>query len=470
MFFLQTQAGATPAEQKAFIFEKRPLLKELIEKYGTLSLKDFAVTNLKNLPQASQQRQEEFLRSFHKIVASRLGTAKADDVKIQLEHYYGASSADHHGTLNSSLPTSANLMLAAAATELKDPALKNVVVLSCSSVSLNNEDYPRGLLFHSGKNGSYELQKLSILPSNSHSSLVYGFRPYTLEEIVKIEKALREKVRNGDVSTNGAEKVLDVLNEIYKKPEILSAPSLCDQFTQVNYELWQKIFGGEQESKDLIYVELEALVTELLLENHMQSTSLIHRLIFDESQTELLNSLTEAMEKFLRQGNLATHLFWWVDPEKNYRVKLQKKAGQLCTEDGRFSLPFTPAAVAQALREKQLMANLLLIYTVVHLYYGFNCLGGFNQMHYLHAMKDVYNHSKLDTETCLANSTLYNYGLNTLFLEANRPALNLDLLLHGTGKTLAEAQEALGKIMLANAFESNWPIIYDILCKETPTS
>ncbi|MEK9159394.1 MAG: hypothetical protein AAB383_01555 [Patescibacteria group bacterium] len=467
MFFLQTQAGTTSAEQKAFIFEKRPLLKELIEKYGNLSLKDFAIANLKNLPAASPERQEEFLRSFNKIVASRLGTAKADEVAVQLNAYYGASSADHHGTLNSSLPTSANLMLATAAAELNDPVLKNVVVLSCSSVSLNNEDYPRGLLFHSAKNDSYELQKLSILPSNSHSSLVYGFRPYNLEEIVKIEKALREKLRNGEVSTAEADQLFAVLTEIYKKPEILSAPSLCDQFTQINAELWQKIFKNEPQAKSLIYVELETLVTELLLENHLQSASLIHKLIFDPNHATLLDALTAAMEEFLRQGNLATHLFWWVNPEKNTRTKLQRKDGQLCTEDGRFSLPFTPEAVAQALREKALMPNLLLIYTVVHLYYGFNCLGGFNQMHYLHAMKEVYNRAGADAEPCQANSTLYNYGLNTLFLETDRPALNLDLLLHGTGKTLAEAQEALGKITLANAFESNWPIIYTLLCNET---
>lgn len=467
MFFLHSQAGTTSAEQKALIFEKRPLLKELIDKHGHLSLKDFAATNLKNLPSAAPERQEEFLRSFYKIVASRLGAAKAEEVKIQLEYYYGASSADHHGTLNSSLPTSANLMLATAAADLNDPVLKNVVVLSCSSVSLNNEDYPRGLLFHSAKNGSYELQKLSILPSNSHSSLVYGFRPYTLEEIVKIEKALREKLRNGDVSEEEANKIFEILTEVYKKPDILASASLCDQFTQVNHELWQKIFKNEPQAKSLIYVELETLVTELLLENHLQKDSPIHKLIFDSSQAPLLESLTAAMESFLRQGNLATHLFWWVNPEKNYRIKLQKKENTLSTEDGSFTLPFTPEAVAQALREKQLMPNLLLIYTVVHLYYGFNCLGGFNQMHYLHAMKELYNRSGLDTETCKANSTLYNYGLNTLFLEAGRPALNLDLLLHGTGKTLSEAQEGLSQITLADAFESNWPIIYTLLCNET---
>lgn len=467
MFFLQTQAGTTSAEQKALIFQKRPLLKELIDKYGDLSLKDFAVQNLKNLPSASPERQEEFLRSFHKIVASRLGVQKADEVNTQLLSYYGASSADHHGTLNSSLPTSANLMLATAAAKLNDPVLKNVVVLSCSSVSLNNEDYPRGLLFHSDKNGSYELQKLSILPSNSHSSLVYGFRPYNLDEIVKIEKALREKVRNSEVSPEEADKLFAILTEIYKKPEILSAPSLCDQFTQINHELWQKIFQNEPEAKALIYVELETLVTELLLENHLQANSLIHKLIFDPSHVALLESLTEAMENFLRQGNLATHLFWWVNPEKNTRIKLQKKGDTLSTEDGSFTLPFTPEAVAQALRDKALMPNLLLIYTVVHLYYGFNCLGGFNQMHYLDAMKKIYNESKLDSEPCKANSTLYNYGLNTLFLEPERPALNLDLLLHGTGHTLTEAREGLNQITLADAFESNWPIIYTLLCNET---
>lgn len=443
----------------AKIFSKRPFLGEVIEKRGAQSLEDFTAENLKQLPQPSEERKNEFLAVVQGIVTERLGNEVGKAVSAQLNTYFGASSADHHGSINSSLAVSSNLMLAAGSAALKDPLLQFDVVLSCASVSLNNEDYPRGLMFHSSKG---ELQKLSLLPSNAHNCLVYNFRPYTVEEVTKLEGVLREKVREGTVTAAEAEKVGALLSGVYKRPEILSAAGVCEQFTQVNYHLWKQFFQGQGEVKDLIYIELEEVVRRLLVQVHCEQSTALHRFIFEaDLEASVRQPLTVAMERYLRQGMLATHLFWGVSP-KNYRLKLFLENGKLVSEDKTFTVPFTPEGVKQALQEKKLMPNLLTAYTLIHLYYGFNCLGGFNQMHYLDAMRVLYNESGLDTEPCQANSRLYHYGLETVFLN-EQPALGTDLYLYGDENMWTDLLVGFSQVRLEEAFRASAPIVYGIL-------
>lgn len=440
--------------------EKRPLLREILRERGGEFLKDFVHANLKNLSQPTETRKREFLSVIQEILSERLGESVASAAVAQLDRYYGASSADHHGSINSSLAVSSNLMLASGYEVFQDPLIQFLPVLSCASVSLNNDDYPRGLLFHAS--GDFSLQKLSLLPSNSHNCLVYNFRPYVLEEVIKLEGVLRQKVRKGIVNAGEAAKFQDLLVHVYKRPEILGAKDLCEQFTKINYHLWRDYFHNSESVKDLLYIELEELVRRLLICYHLEATTFFQHFLFDDSlETSLRKPLRQAMEHFMQPG-VSTHLFWGVS-SKNYRLKLTLKEGYLVSEEGDFSLSFTPESVKQALLEKKLMPNLLTTYALIHLYYSFNCLGGFNQIHYLDAMQSVYNASGLDEEKTKANSRLYHFGLETVFLNASTPALGADLYFYGNKNTWMDLQATYSRVTLEEAFRHSASIVYDLL-------
>lgn len=448
--------GTIDREKFNRIAEKRPLLKQLCDEHGKKSLKEFSAHNLSHLPSPDAHRKNELIDAVRTILSERLGKEIADGVSDQLQHFYVVSSADHHGSINSGLAISSNTLFAAGSN-----ALKYLPVFSCASVSLNNEDYPRGIMFHAeGKNGISE-QKLSILPSNKHSSLVYGFRPYELAEIEKIEKMLREKMREGQISQKQVSVLQDILVSIYRNPDIVHTSSLCAQFTKINLHLWKKYFHGSS-VPELIYLELEELASQLLINHHLNSDTPIHKLLFDAPKSQALISLTAAMESFVRQGQFNTHLFWGITEQSHQRAKLTLTDGSLISDDGSIKIPFEPGAIAEALRTKRIMPNLLVIYALIHLYYGMNCLGGFNQIHYLDAMKKTYNESGIDPLPATANSTLYNYG-NDLFFVGNSPAHGLDVLLYGTSDVWAQTQEMLASITLEELFAANIQIVHDLL-------
>lgn len=438
------------------IYEKRPLLKNVFDEHGSKTLKDFSTHNLSHLPSPNVQRKNELIDALREIIDERLGKEIADGVSDQLQRFYVVSSADHHGSINSSLAVSSNVLFAAGS-----PELKYLPVFSCASVSLNNEDYPRGIMFHAQEKGGISEQKLSILPSNKHSSLVYGFRSYELTEIEKVEKTLRERIREGQIDAMHAEKIQDVLTSVYRNPDIVSLPSLCAQFTKINLQLWKRYFHGAS-VPNLIYIELEELASQLLINHHLGSNTPIHKLLFDASMSPVLASLTQAMEPFVRQGQFNTHLFWGITEHSHQRAKLSYTDGSLESEDGSIRISFDPEGIAHALNEKRIMPNLLVIYTLIHLYYGMNCLGGFNQMHYLDAMKKPYNESGIDPLPATGNSTLYAYG-NDLFFAGSSPAHGLDLLLYGTNDLWNQTREMIGSMTLEELFGANMHIVRDLL-------
>ncbi len=84
----------------ADIFTKRPLLKDLFERYGTSSLSNYLQSNMKALTIPSSERLEEFLSCLTELLSARLPTQIIDEVVLQLRKYFFASTADHHGTIN----------------------------------------------------------------------------------------------------------------------------------------------------------------------------------------------------------------------------------------------------------------------------------------------------------------------------------------------------------------------------------
>lgn len=438
------------------IFAKRPLLRSILEQHGQNSLQKFSAQNLASLTQPSADRKNIFLDVIEEIVTERLGTEEAKIGRAQLEETFMATSADHHGSLNSSLAVSASALIASG------KPLQTLLVLSCASVSLNNEDYPRGLMFHSGN----DVQKLSLLPSNSHSSLVYGFRPYKEEEVSKVEKVLRQAMREKTVTEDDGAVIAEVLKTIYRDPQTLTSPTLCAQITRINHALWKRYFGNNSRLPSLHFVELEELTKRLLIKHHLSEETPLQRLFFDGAHTKTLQELTDAMEEFLRQGQSNTHLFWGITEHSHQRVSLTLQNGTLSSADGEFRIQFTPSAIATALEAGTIMPNLLVIYSLVHCYYGMNCFGGFNQMHYLDSMKKMYRTSGIDPQAPDPRSTLYGYGMDLLFLETSRgktPIFGMDLLLTQQSHLWDDVTAAFDRITLLESFSASIHIIHGLL-------
>lgn len=444
MLIFQQHRGVDP-QARDFVFSKRPLLKEIFEKNKGKTLHEFATENLKKVTVTGESgRRAECIQSCKKIIEKRLDHDVAEALSRELQTGYFASTADHHTSLNMALPICSNILLEEGMKETF-PSARYVLVLSCSSVSQNNEDFPRGLLFHEAENGTFIQKRATLLPSKNRNSVVYGFRPFTEQEVLEAQKEIPANRKD----------IAEIL-EMYKTQKVLESESLCEQITKVNFRIWPKLFSGANATP--IYLEFEELVSQLLLDHHLDHDSIISKLMFDDSYGEILEKLVKDFEDYVRQGSVETHFFWGLSPKKNYRLRLTLKD---------FQGGWNHASVAEALRKKTIMPNMFLVFLVLHCYYGLNCFGGFNQIHYLDAMESTYRESGIDSRTPKTNSVLFNYGLQFLFLQSDTgeclPAYGWDVPRLGQKDWRQELEQFLNRATFESVFDQSCAIYYKVL-------
>ncbi len=424
-------------EQKDFIFSKRPFLNVLSKKYGDMPIKQYVLEHFKNIRIRNTLRQTELIECVENLVSQRLGESVSKELAEQLKKYYWASSADHHNILNTNLPLSSNLLF--------DKALEHkgcILVLSCASISQNNEDFPRGVLFH--RDG--ETQHAAFFPSKNRNSIVYGFRPFTEKEANAV---------SNELSTFPA------FARLLQSEDVLNSNSFCTQVTKINYKFWNLLFP--QTKSHLIYLEFEELVTQLLIKHHLGGSGVIYNLIFDSKNEAILSRLIRVMEQSMRQGNAAAEIFWGISDEKKYRIPLKKINGFLKSDDSSFCIKFTPSAILTALKEKKIMPTMFLVFLVLNLYYGLNCFGGINQTQYLTELQTEYDKLEIDNVKSSSDIFLYNYGLSFIYNSNGGDTYALDLLNDENNNLWNDMQLALNETTFNDALSGAFPLYYSLL-------
>lgn len=391
-------------ELKQTIWQRRPILGEIMQKHGDSFLFRYAQDFMEiNACPLLDDRKHELIDTARDVLALRLGQDVADGVADQLRRLPLVSTTDHHGPIDHPFFVNANIISAIPFLEYGDPLRRYLVVFSFASVSVNNASaYPRGILFHGTTDRNEPLIRLPLIPDKLKMGVVYGMRPYTRIDIDRAEADLEKKVRAGSVTTERGQAVRDLLERYFADPGVLEAPDLASQITKINYELWPKLFHRERtdgqshpESSltvpDLIYLEIETLVTELMLRRHLRNpASPFAKLLFDETHKQLaLKYFNNLAGGFSLERDWGTYMFWAVD-EKQRRVRLKLEGETLVAVDGSLIYDLTPDDIERLLREKKIFPSMLLCYLMVSMYYGMKCLGGFSQVHDLTMVKRAW--------------------------------------------------------------------------------
>ena len=464
---------------KNAVLNKRPVLKSIIEKHGKKSLNDYSQDYTDANPTPAIARREEFLQLFGEEVARLLGDTVAATAVTQLKKYFFVSTADHHGPVCHPFFLNADMIIGTSYDGRKDDDLKQVIVLSCANVSLNNSSFPRGLLFNTVTPAGVEMHRLSFLPSNCHAAAVYNFLPYHKEDIEKLRKVIKEKLKNGLVTETVATKLNTILTEIYDTEEIYALKNYADQISVTNYHLWkQYLKTSDLPRPDLIYIEQETLVTKLLLRHHLHKETTISKIIFDPSSEELINKYFEGiMGAFSRKEGWGTYMFWGLAHGGHDRLHLWKKGNRLVSDNGAVDIELTPEAIEKALEEKLIMPSMMLIFMVLAFYYGLKCLGGVNQVNYLTLLKEAYikmQTEKNDLESVEAcrdvQTKEFVDGPTITFLKGPKgevvPAAGLDLILYGEKNTWRDIISFSKDITLEEAFYPLLPEYYPVMYPE----
>lgn len=475
---------------KQAVWQRRPILGDIMKKHGADTLYDYAHDFMDANPSPLlDARKHELLGVVEELTEKRLGKTVAEAVRRQLQKLPLVSTADHHAFIQHPFWVNANIISGIPFISYNDPEVRNLIVFSFSSISVNNASgYPRGLLFHGSEKSVAKISKLPLLPDKLKMSTVYNVHAYTKEDIKKADQTLERMVGQKEADQTIVEKLKNILNEFFATQEVLESDDFCSQITKINYKIWPRFFSGESQQngeKDcappgLIYLEIETIVRELLLRFHLTSpNSLINKVIFDEQYQkillELFNNLPGA---FSLQDQSGTHLFWGVD-EKKHRVRLFLDNGKLSSVDKKIVIDLTQEAIAEALRTKQIFSSMLLCYLVVSLYYGMKCLGGFCQVHDLTMIKAAWQKllervgekEESDATASVQTKELGGDGMVLAYLRSDAndtvPATGLDMILY-SGNTSFKKYVAFSKFLsLGEIMDPMIPEMYTVLYPAT---
>lgn len=464
------------------VLDRRPVLRHIIDRKGHKSLFDYAqeYTHV-NLNPPIQKRQNEFLETLGEEICRLQGPEIAKRAVEQLAVHYFVSTADHMGPLCHPFFLNSNLVTAAPYFVEHDPALQSIIVLSCSCISFDNSSFPRGLQFHSAiaNHDKAPLYSCGFLGRNVRPLPVFRHRAFTREDMLRAKKNLQEAVRKSEILQREANLLCSVIDEIYLQPEILQCEYYADQIVKTNTPLWRKYFSTSNlPPPDIIYVEQESLVAQLLLKYHIDSDTIISRMIFDPEYDAMVYKYFEDIQgSFSRNEGWGTYLFWGFPKESKYRVQLWKQGDELVAKDGSYRLKLTPAEVRRALREKEIFTSTLMDFLVLSFYYGLKCLGGFNQVNYLTAMKNSYIKMNVDLENyrsievcARAQTKELCDGFSVAFLGQKGQLLlatGIDLLLHGKGDTIKTICDTCKNISVEEALYPLLPEMYRVSYEES---
>lgn len=381
------------------VLQKRPVLEEILRKRGSKNLLEYASEYIDvNLPPTIPRRQNELLDTMNEMVTERFGKNVAESVIRQLKKYYFVSTADHTGPIIHPFFVNSDLLIASTIVEHADPDLENIIVLSCANISTNNSSFPRGLFFENYHDGKLVTHRLPFLSANPTPHSIYRTPSYRKDHIQKSLDILWAKFSRKEISENQYKKSVEILEEIYLKPEVLNAKDFGEQVGKTNFEFWPKFFSASDvKMPNLIYLEQESLVVKLLTKYHLYEDTILNHLLFDEKYEPYINDYFENIfGSFSRENSSGTYLFWALPDGARDNLQLWRKGKYLVSADESYKIPLEPETIRKAMESRELIPGLLLNFMTISFYYGLKCLGGFNQVNYLTLMKNAY--IKMNTE------------------------------------------------------------------------
>lgn len=325
---------------KAEVFKKRPVLGEIENKFGALTLSGYVKTAWE-MPK--QKPNEAFLNIIENFLKSLYGKEIANKAKEQLFAKPLVSTIDHLGIWGHPIFVNADLIYS-----LHFKSSEYAICLATESVSLNNVTSWSGSVLKHGDDGN--LHRYSFFSDKLKTLPVFTTPSITEKDILRFKK-------NKDV-----ESILNILDFTIPSAPEESLKGFSYQACISSFNLWQKVFPS---APKLIYLPLESMVLEYIKNIIVDDENIISKIIVTTKGREL-------WQKYF--GNEHTFMFWGIDEKGRRQILRNLPDGRnlLKLIEGRKIYPSSP------------LCFMVLLYT------GFACVGGFTQTTWLTEVKEKF--------------------------------------------------------------------------------
>jgi|GEM_PF-6465769 len=352
----------------------------LLKKYGDLPLKEVAALALSKQKPVSEPLKKSILKTASRLYNFDIisGLSSHLDQKIIF------NTAEHFGFSNGFFLQS-NIFTANIE---KFKAHKFNIVLACSNISFREASKPSTIVW----NG--ESTRLSA--ANDSNCTIYSAPCFNEERWLKTPEEFRNLISYEQLPTS----------------------CFMDQLSYINSTLWERSFCQDPGFPKLIYLSLEEIATQLIIES-IQSKDLIFQFCFDPENFRFMINTFDGLPYCWEQQDRGTHLFWYnVSSKSKYPLRFD---GYHCLTYKDFKLKLNPDEIIEKLTDKTIIPGTFLSHLIL-LHNNARVLGGPLQ---LLAMPDIWRRwcevNQLDYHLYITNESqmsmfplLFNKNFNPL--------------------------------------------------------
>jgi len=358
-----------------------PLLYQFFEVSD--SIKDFSAKIYQFSALPVHQERQKIIRA---VIAEKMKKLFGDDyvekLNFHLDDSLAINIADHHQVLNHPFLVSSNI-ITSAHKFLQDKPQSAIFTLSSDSVPPNNFFSQFGFQFHG--------HRVPIFSNSEKEATAYYLpkREFNFVERMKAANRWNELTKEEQTFLIAEEKAIAEI-------DFSRCQDYSDQVTLIIQHTWPRLFAPEVRKNlpDLIYLTQEEIITGCLLKILEDDSNIISRALFDcEFQKVVLKNFRGIVTAWNEEEGTGTHFFWRKHPEKHHVLRLYVKDQSLAPADERYGehcVDFHKDEIIRLLKNREIMPNLFLIFSVLNYYLGVRPLTGFGSTVYLELMRQAW--------------------------------------------------------------------------------
>jgi len=392
-----------------------PVVKLTIRKYGDLSLSTYIDRFVPPDNTKTYQSRDDLFLIIEQYCLSFSDALAAKQIVHDLTANPVVLTANHQGVDYFAQSVQGTLIFALNRLLLPQSP-PTVPVFAFGNVPLNNLTFPRGMLLYRVNLAQMKKMPLKapLFPDRLKRRMVSHTPKFDQVMVLRLKKRLRLMVLKNQVASDLGNIADAILDNEYCHPDVMRLPDYSQQATVLNNRIWKQLFRNKKPYADLIYLEIEKIVSQLLVGDLEDTQSLAYHVMFEkelrEHTLEALNRVTGCWDyetlnrradphfsdKDQKHSNhkAGTVFFWGIDSSgRRIPLALIKANASTATLRGisddskQFEIPFTCQALLEGLQQRKLLPSLFTCFLTIAFARGVVCIGGYHQGEYLPQMK-----------------------------------------------------------------------------------
>ena len=319
-----------------------PIVDRVLERHGGRSIGDY-LESIEPKSESAYQSCRDLCQVVHDLVEPLLGKTIADRTIEDIAVQPFVLTANHHGVDFFAQSVQGSLIFGLRRIMARERS--TIPVFACGNIPLNNLTYPRGILVYGLQDVAADIIpfKIPIFPDRLKRKMVSCVERFDRSMIERTFRCIHKMQENGNLSGRVPSAMIELLTDEYAADDVLSHDDYSDQSVVLNNRLWRRMFSFPG-VPELVYLEMEKIVTGLLASDLQNENSLIHLLLFDPDilqkllsgldgvrvcwrRDQLTRRMLDGDPRRINANNCGTSFFWGID-EQGMRVPLH------CIPDG----------------------------------------------------------------------------------------------------------------------------------------